>query len=303
MDGLLIDSEDIYSLVINTILHEYGRPSMPWSIKAQLQGRPAPQLHSSSWQHITDTKGKNFSTKIQAGKIFHDWAQLPITMEDFREKQAALQKIHFPTTKPLPGVVSLLSTLAKTAQTPCPIHMALATSSTSENYALKAAHLADLFSVFPESRLIRGDNPRIGAGRGKPLPDIYLLALEAINEEIRAANNGEPELKPEECLVFEDSVPGVEAGRRAGMQVVWVPYSGLLEEYCGKEELVLAGLTGEHKDVDVEHAVLEGLEGLGTWRGRGSGKTGEVGDGWAHLLQSLENFPYEKFGIKIQREH
>ncbi|QSS63023.1 haloacid dehalogenase-like hydrolase domain-containing protein 1A [Histoplasma capsulatum] len=199
-------------------------------------------------------------------------------MEDFREKQAALQKIHFPTTKPLPGVVSLLSTLAKTAQTPCPIHMALATSSTSENYALKAAHLADLFSVFPESRLIRGDNPRIGAGRGKPLPDIYLLALEAVNEEIRAANNGEPEIKPEECLVFEDSVSGVEAGRRAGMQVVWVPYSGLLEEYRGKEELVLAGLTGEHKDVDVEHAVLEGLEGLDTWRGRGSGKTGEIRD-------------------------
>ncbi|OAX79108.1 hypothetical protein ACJ72_06577, partial [Emergomyces africanus] len=43
MDGLLIDSEDIYTLVINKILLEYGRPPMPWSIKAQLQGRPAPQ--------------------------------------------------------------------------------------------------------------------------------------------------------------------------------------------------------------------------------------------------------------------
>ncbi|PGH03498.1 hypothetical protein GX51_04073 [Blastomyces parvus] len=280
MDGLLIDSEDIYSLVINTILAEYGRPAMPWSIKAQLQGRPAPQ----------------------AGKIFHDWAQLPIPMDEFREKQAALQQIHFPTTKPLPGVVTLLSDLAATAKTSSPIHIALATSSTSKNYALKTAHLAELFSVFPESRLIRGDNPRIGAGRGKPLPDIYLLALEIINAEIRAANNGEPEIKPEECLVFEDSVPGVEAGRRAGMQVVWVPYTGLLEEYRGKEDVVLAGLTGEHKDVDMDHAVLEGLEGLDTWRGRGSGKTGEVGDGWAHLLASLENFPYERFGMKIQRE-
>ncbi|OJD16183.1 hypothetical protein AJ78_03615 [Emergomyces pasteurianus Ep9510] len=278
MDGLLIDSEDIYSLVINKILLEYGRPAMPWSIKAQLQGRPAPQ----------------------AGKIFHDWAQLPIPMEEFREKQATLQQIHFPTTKPLPGVVTLLSNLANTTNSSSPVHIALATSSTSKNYALKTAHLTDLFSVFPESRLIRGDNPRIGAGRGKPLPDIYLLALETINAEIRAANNGEPEIKPEECLVFEDSVPGVEAGRRAGMQVVWVPYTGLLEEYRGKEELVLAGLTGEHKDVDIDHTVLEGLEGLDTWRGRGSGKPGEVGDGWAHLLSSLENFPYEKFGIKIQ---
>ena len=47
MDGLLIDSEDKYTIAINTILHEYGKPSLPWSIKAQLQGRPAPEvLHS-----------------------------------------------------------------------------------------------------------------------------------------------------------------------------------------------------------------------------------------------------------------
>ncbi|EEH34085.2 HAD superfamily hydrolase [Paracoccidioides lutzii Pb01] len=278
MDGLLIDSEDIYTLVINKILQEYNRPSLPWSIKAQLQGRPAPQ----------------------SGKIFHDWAQLPVSMTEFHEKQAALQQIYFPTTKPLPGVVDLLSNLAKMANTSSPVHIALATSSTARNYELKTAHLSDLFSLFPNSRLITGDNPRIGEGRGKPLPDIYLLALETINAEIRAANNGEPEIKPKECLVFEDSVPGVEAGRRAGMQVVWVPHPGLLEEYRGKEDLVLAGLTGEHKDVDMVHEVMEGLEGLDTWRGRGSGRTGEIGDGWAHLLPSLEAFPYDRFAIKIQ---
>jgi pseudouridine-5'-monophosphatase len=50
MDGLLIDSEDLYTLVVNIILREYGKPDLPWSIKAQLQGRPAPQvrvLHTS----------------------------------------------------------------------------------------------------------------------------------------------------------------------------------------------------------------------------------------------------------------
>ncbi|PGH08082.1 hypothetical protein AJ79_06082 [Helicocarpus griseus UAMH5409] len=306
MDGLLIDSEDLYTLVINTIMQEYGRPDMPWSIKAQLQGRPAPQvpnLYSSlPYLHNYSIETLTSSPLAQASKIFHDWAQLPISMAEFQAKQAALQQIHFPTTKPLPGVVTLLSDLAGTAKSSSPVHIALATSSTSKNYALKTAHLKDLFSLFPESRLIRGDNPRIGAGRGKPLPDIYLLALETINAEIRAANNGEPEIKPEECLVFEDSVPGVEAGRRAGMQVVWVPYAGLLEEYRGKEELVLAGLTGEHKDIDGVHNVVEGLDGLDTWRGRGSGKPGEIGDGWAHLLSSLENFPYERFGIKIQKD-
>ena len=44
MDGLLIDSEDIYSLCTNVVLREYGRPDLPWAVKAQLQGRPAPEV-------------------------------------------------------------------------------------------------------------------------------------------------------------------------------------------------------------------------------------------------------------------
>lgn len=44
MDGLLIDTEDIYTKCNNLILHEYGKPSLPWKIKAQLQGRPGPDV-------------------------------------------------------------------------------------------------------------------------------------------------------------------------------------------------------------------------------------------------------------------
>ena len=38
-DGLLINSEDIYSLTINNVLHEYGLPDIPWNIKAMQQSR------------------------------------------------------------------------------------------------------------------------------------------------------------------------------------------------------------------------------------------------------------------------
>ncbi|KAL1960419.1 hypothetical protein VTO42DRAFT_7718 [Malbranchea cinnamomea] len=281
MDGLLINSEDIYTHVVNIILREYGKPDLPWSIKAQLQGRPAPE----------------------ASKIFHAWANLPISVSEFLEKQSALQAEHFPTAEILPGVLELLTNLAATANTSSPVHIALATSSHSKNFRLKTAHLGHLFSLFPPSRIILGDDPRIGSGRGKPLPDIYLLALESINKEIRESGSGESEITPEECLVFEDSVPGVEAGRRAGMRVVWVPYEGLLNEYRGREELVLAGLTGEHKDVDEtpEDTATSagGVVESESWRAVGSGKPGEVGDGKGELLTSLENFSYEKYGIKI----
>ncbi len=45
---------------------------------------------------------------------------------------------------------------------------------------------------------------------GKPAPDIYLHAARAIG------------CKPEECLVFEDILPGVQAGKAAGMAVCGV---------------------------------------------------------------------------------
>ena len=44
MDGLLIDSEDLYTNCTNEILRKYGKPDLPWRVKAQLQGRPAPQV-------------------------------------------------------------------------------------------------------------------------------------------------------------------------------------------------------------------------------------------------------------------
>lgn len=240
--------------------------------------------------------GNHSLTNPQASKIFHDWAQLPITPEETVAKQASLQAKYFPLSQPLPGVRSLLSMLVSTQSTDQPVHIALATSSHRKNFKLKTDHLTDLFSVFPEVHSVLGDDPRIGKGRGKPLPDIYCLALETINADLRG--KGKREIKPEECLVFEDAVPGVEAGRRAGMQVVWCPHPGLLGAYQGREDEVLAGLTGAHKEEEKSAAEKEAEE-LQAWRVQGAGKTGEMGDGWGYLVTSLEDFPFEEYGIRL----
>jgi pseudouridine 5'-phosphatase len=271
MDGLLLDTEDIYTLCINIVLEKYGRPNMPWSIKAQLQGRPAPNSND----------------------IFDKWAQMPVPREEYQKEISALQAVHFPTTKPLPGVEKLLADLARTRwwdfsesdktaaagpNKPKRVHIALATSSHAGNFKIKTAHLQELFSVFSAPRRVLGDDPRVQPGRGKPLPDIYLLALQTINDTLPAS---EPPITPEECLVFEDSVPGVEAGRRAGMRVVWCPHPMLKQEYAGQEAEILAGRMGAAGEaVDVH-------------------QLGEVGDGWADYYLDLQNFPYDKYGMAI----
>lgn len=284
MDGLLIDSEDHYTAVTNIILRENGRPDLPWHIKAKLQGRPGPA----------------------AGKVFREWAQLPISEEAFMKRQRELQQDMFKNCKPLPGVETLLQRLAKARSMQDPreratspggaanrkIKLALATSSHRGNYDIKTVNMREMFVVFPEAQKIVGDDTRIPKGRGKPLPDIYLLALQTINEEIRHSADGEAEIKPEECLVFEDSVPGVEAGRRAGMRVVWVPHPGLLDVYQERVGEVLAGSTGEHDEKDLLHQASLPLEGS-------PGQVGELDDGWGEVLSTLEDFDYLKYGIDI----
>ncbi|KAL6405430.1 haloacid dehalogenase-like hydrolase [Ilyonectria robusta] len=270
MDGLLLDTEDLYTLCINTLLEKYDRPILPWSIKASLMGRPF----------------------ASASAIFHEWADLPVSATDFNIQCAALQRQNFPKAQPLPGVVALLHNLSQTAQreeqgaiesgrslhkAPRKVHLALATSSTTENFRLKTAHLQDLFSAFDPGHRVLGDDERVKPGRGKPLPDIYLLALKIINATLPT---GADPVTPKECLVFEDSVPGVEAARRAGMRVVWCPHPRLKQEFEGREKDILAGKMGEGGE-DMSEA-YQGDE-----------------DGWAEYIDSLVNFNYEKYGILI----
>lgn len=54
----------------------------------------------------------------------------------------------------------------------------------------------------------------------KPEPDGYLLAVSKINQQTPDLN-----LQPNECLVIEDTYAGIEAAKRAGMQVVGISHT------------------------------------------------------------------------------
>lgn len=258
MDGLLINSEDIITQCTNQLLEKYGRPAFTRSIRVRLMGVPD-------------------STN---GDVFHNWAKLPIPRDAFARELKEQMQLQFQSCEPLPGAEELLSDLSRAQNTSGDkIKLALASSSTSFSYKLKISRpeTKQLLDFFQPGQRILGDDIRLRHGRGKPAPDIYLLALQSLNS---TADAEEKIIMPEECLVFEDSVAGVEAGRRAGMRVVWVPHQDVAAEYEDKQNLVLAGEMGTNALGD-------------DWQ------LGKVGDGWAESIPSLENFDYRKYGIEV----
>lgn len=264
LDGLLLNTEDIIANAINQLLAKYERPPLTRPVRAQLMG-----IANSS-----------------NGDAFHGWARLPLSREQWARESKEEFHRQFPNCAPLPGAQALVSTLGSSSGggDGQPIRLALASGTTAQNYALKTSTSAEtqkLLGFFPPENRVLGDDPRLpskGSGRGKPAPDIYEVALKTLNSTAEAA--GESPILPSECLVFEDSVVGVEAGRRAGMRVVWVPHLDMAIEYHGKEQVVLAGRTG---------MVAMGDEG----------QLGAVDEGWAEMIPSLGHFDYAKYGIIV----
>lgn len=114
-------------------------------------------------------------------------------------------------------------------------------------------------------------------GRGKPAPYICLVALESLNS---TADSGKKPIRPNKCLVIEDSIVGVEAGRRAVMRVIWVPHPDGALEHQARQQDVLAGRMGLIEIGD-------------DWQ------LAQTDDGWAESMKSIEHFDYNKYGIYV----
>lgn len=137
-----------------------------------------------------------------------------------------MKELKWKKCKFLPGAAELLTYLHEKK-----IPIALATSSNKINFERKTGHLKDIFNLFGD-HIVTGDDERIPEGRGKPFPDIWLTALKSLNSQLKV---GESEIKPNECLVFEDALPGLIAGKAAGAFVIWIPDSRALKVMNGEE--------------------------------------------------------------------
>ena len=216
MDGTLLDTERVYHHSLVTALNAFGLADAI-AISHAMIGLPGPECERILCAHYG--------------------AALPLA--DFNRAFAAKRDVLLREGLPLKsGVIELLDALRAAD---CP--MAIVTSS-SRRTADQHLTLGGIRSRFT-TLLTRDD-----VARGKPSPDLYLLAAERLG------------VAPNNCIAIEDSNPGIASAHAAGTIPIMVP--DLVEpsaETRSKCAAVLPDL----------HAVLTLLRERGGLGARGAG--------------------------------
>jgi pseudouridine 5'-phosphatase len=151
MDGVLLDTEPLYTEAYNRIMAPYGA-SMDRATKLAVMGRPALQ----NAQHVIQKFG------------------LSLSPEDFLQQREAILFELFADPPAIPGAPEFVRSLAERG-----MPLAVATSSSSAMFTRKTARHS-WFGLF--QHIVCGDDPEIG--RPKPAPDIFLLAARRLQVPI-----------------------------------------------------------------------------------------------------------------------
>ncbi|KAI8817440.1 HAD-like domain-containing protein [Fimicolochytrium jonesii] len=152
MDGLLLDTERIYTEATQKVLDEcVPGTRFTWELKSQLMGR----------------------TAVESAQIVVEALNLPLTVDEYINTLTEKQAKMWSSCEVLPGVASLIKHL-KAHNIP----IAVATSSTRAKYELKTARHQELFALFDS--VTCGDDGDVA--RGKPAPDIFLTAKRKIGD-------------------------------------------------------------------------------------------------------------------------
>jgi beta-phosphoglucomutase len=123
-----------------------------------------------------------------------------------QEKEAMYRALYKNDVKPVKGLVKFLDLLEKNN-----ISKAIGTSAPGVNvdFTLGGTDLEKYFSVILDDTFVT---------EGKPNPEIYIKAAKALN------------LPNRQCIVIEDSLSGVTAGKRSGSKVIGITTTHTAEE-------------------------------------------------------------------------
>ncbi len=180
LDGLLLDTESLHERANREMARRYGK-IFDLSLKLKIAGR----------------------STLDSATIIVDLLELPLTPEAYLEERKTLLYPLYAQAQPLPGAIRLTNHLYRQK-----IPQGIATSSSSHHFEMKITRHREWLQIF--DCWVLGDDPELK--RGKPAPDIFLLAAQRLGAVA------------EQCLVFEDSLAGMEAAKKAGMSIVAIPH-------------------------------------------------------------------------------
>lgn len=196
LDGTLLDSEALYSTAAETVCARYGA-TFTLALKRRIMGG--------------DT--------LRGAQLVVEALDLPISPEAYTvERERELMRL-LPDVRAMAGAEELVGLLRARG-----VPLLIATSGHRHITEQKLAGHPLLRSI---ETIVCGDDPRLL--RGKPAPDIFLLAASELG------------VAPERCAVLEDTVHGVHAGVAAGMHTIAVidPRFGFARaEYTGAAHTV-----------------------------------------------------------------
>jgi len=148
-----------------------------------------------------------------------------MTSEEVRklqdDKEAMFRDIYTEIAQPIAGLMNFIGDLKSNN-----VKTGIATSAPVEN-------LDAVLSRIPLRHQMESLLSERDVTRHKPFPDVYLKS---------ATNLG---VSPEQCVVFEDSISGVQAGLNAGMKVV-----GVTTTHSASELPPCAAYVGNYEALD-----------------------------------------------------
>jgi len=142
MDGLLLDTERIYTEIMQRIASKYGK-TFTWDMKVKMMGMPG----------------------LPSAQLAVSEMGLPMTGEEFLSKAKEHKQELFPHCNIMPGAEKLVNHLVNSN-----IPVALASGSMTSDFHTKTQNHKDFFSAFKIKTL--GDDPEVK--HGKPSPDVFL---------------------------------------------------------------------------------------------------------------------------------
>jgi beta-phosphoglucomutase family hydrolase len=130
---------------------------------------------------------------------------------------------------PNPGLIGLLESLTKGK-----FRMAIASGQIREviDAVLSKIQISDYFES-----IVSGEDTK----EGKPHPEVFLTAASQLG------------IKPHECVVIEDSGPGVEAAKAAGMKCIALRMPSTMRQDISKADYIVNSLADINLSVMIEN--------------------------------------------------